>query len=395
MSAVSSQDSRIPHVLNYGMGVDSTAILLRWLNMTSEERGFDLEDLIVLTAQTGDEFIDTKHLVETYVFPLLWQHRIRFVEVAKHGPYERDGYTLLQDTREPYALHIEGDFKLSTHMHERGTVPSFSGPHLCAMKWKGFVIDRWLSDYLDGVKFGPYLGYSAEETKRAEKCGDYHPQGNEYRFPLIEWGWTRQMCLDYIWGQLGVKWLKSCCTFCPFQSRENAIARWQANPEAAAFALFTEALSLATNPRMHLFSSGSAYDLVVNSGNQTALDLFEQMLNANQWGLYRVERIYERNIGQKGKPYTRVARRVVKKNTGNREDMIAALTCKATDSEPMEQTVSCARVYSHRRVEGVFPAIEGFWVACPALVEDKVRNAKSFAQKWAAFTGAEKQLSLI
>ena len=57
-----------PHVLNYGMGVDSTAILLRWLNMADQERGFPLKNLIVLTAQTGDEFESTKDLVETHFF---------------------------------------------------------------------------------------------------------------------------------------------------------------------------------------------------------------------------------------------------------------------------------------------------------------------------------------
>ena len=51
--------------------------------------------------------------------------------------------------------------------------------------------------------------------------------------------------------------------------------------------------------------------------------------------------------------------------------------------------------YSHRRAEGVYPAIEGFWVTCPALVEDKVRNAKSFDRRWNHYTGAEKQLSLL
>ena len=175
-----------PHVLNYGMGVDSTAILLRWLNMTDQERGFPLKHLIVLTAQTGDEFESTKDLVETHIFPLLRKHCIRFVEIAKHGPSTKDGYTVLQDTRQPYELNIAGDYKLSTQMHERGTIPALSGPHLCAIKWKGNVIDAWLHDHLLGQAFGPYLGYSAEETKRAEKCEEYKPLGQGYRFPLIE-----------------------------------------------------------------------------------------------------------------------------------------------------------------------------------------------------------------
>ena len=95
---------RIPHVLNYGMGVDSTAILLRWLEMTTAERGFPLEDLIVLAAETGDEFDETRYLVETYVLPRLREHGIRFVELARAGEYERDGYVVLQDTRYPECL---------------------------------------------------------------------------------------------------------------------------------------------------------------------------------------------------------------------------------------------------------------------------------------------------
>ena len=40
---------------SYGMGVDSTAILLRWLHESSS-RDFDLGDLVVLTAMTQGDF---------------------------------------------------------------------------------------------------------------------------------------------------------------------------------------------------------------------------------------------------------------------------------------------------------------------------------------------------
>lgn len=38
--------------MSYGMGVDSTAILLRWLT-DPMSRDFDLRDLVVSTAHTG------------------------------------------------------------------------------------------------------------------------------------------------------------------------------------------------------------------------------------------------------------------------------------------------------------------------------------------------------
>jgi hypothetical protein len=40
-------------VLSLGMGVDSVGILTRFL-IEPETRGFDLSDLIVMTAMTGD-----------------------------------------------------------------------------------------------------------------------------------------------------------------------------------------------------------------------------------------------------------------------------------------------------------------------------------------------------
>jgi hypothetical protein len=46
------------------MGVESSATLTRWITDPSS-RDFELNDLIVVTAQTGHEFPDTKHCVET------------------------------------------------------------------------------------------------------------------------------------------------------------------------------------------------------------------------------------------------------------------------------------------------------------------------------------------
>src|SRR5690606_37927777 len=70
-------------VLSYGLGLDSTAVLLRWLTDPSS-RDFDLSDLVVITAMTGDEFSATGADVERYVLPELRRHRVRFVQVGRH-----------------------------------------------------------------------------------------------------------------------------------------------------------------------------------------------------------------------------------------------------------------------------------------------------------------------
>ena len=71
-------------VLSYGLGVDSTALLLRWLE-EPRSRDFDLSDLLVVTAMTGDEWPRTGALVERHILSRLREAGIRFAEVARAG----------------------------------------------------------------------------------------------------------------------------------------------------------------------------------------------------------------------------------------------------------------------------------------------------------------------
>jgi hypothetical protein len=84
-------------ILSLGMGVESTAILVRWLTEPAT-RPCPLDKLIVLTAMTGDEYADTVSDMEKYILPMLHAHGVRFVQVARHGHLEADGITVLSDT---------------------------------------------------------------------------------------------------------------------------------------------------------------------------------------------------------------------------------------------------------------------------------------------------------
>ena len=89
-------------VLSYGMGADSTALLLRWIHEPAT-RLCDLADLLVVTAMTGDEWPVTGHLVTRHLLPLLREHGIRWVQVARAGAAQADGITVLDDSRSPPA----------------------------------------------------------------------------------------------------------------------------------------------------------------------------------------------------------------------------------------------------------------------------------------------------
>lgn len=107
-------------VLSNGLGVESTCILLRWLEEPAV-RDFDLEDLIVITAMTGTEWPDTRRDFEAHVLPRLRQHGVRFVQVARSGHFEGDGITILDDSRCPDKLHADGAYKLMDELLQAGT----------------------------------------------------------------------------------------------------------------------------------------------------------------------------------------------------------------------------------------------------------------------------------
>ena len=81
-------------ILSYGMGVESSAILLRWI-MSPVTRPCSLEDLIVITSQVGDEYTDTGRDVEAHILPLMRAQGIRYVQVARHGHLEGEGITTI------------------------------------------------------------------------------------------------------------------------------------------------------------------------------------------------------------------------------------------------------------------------------------------------------------
>ncbi len=121
-------------VLSFGMGVESSSLLVYWTE-NSSRLDFDLtEDLIVVTAMTGDEYIDTKIQVEKLILPRMRAHNIRYVQVARAGHLESDGIVVLDDTREPRTVYLDGAYKLSDELRAAGTLPQYAGAHRCSLK---------------------------------------------------------------------------------------------------------------------------------------------------------------------------------------------------------------------------------------------------------------------
>jgi hypothetical protein len=404
-------------VLSFGMGVESSALLLRWLEEPGS-RDFDLErDLIVITSQTGGEYPDSKKLCEEYLLPRMRRRRVRYVQVARAGHLEADGIKVLSDTRQPFEIYLQGAYTLQEELSAAGTVPQFSGERRCSLKFKAWVIETWLAQELCGQPYRHALGYNADEQSRIAKsdrafadreatpvrvafgfnCDEesriaraakYDTELRRGWYPLAAWGWSREQCLQYLKEMTGANWRKSACVYCPFNAlKEDGLARMRQFPEQVAVALMLEHQSLALNPRGMLYRDRTLHSIIADDHHTEALRHFQQRLEAAEYSLYRVRRIY-RAPGQ-------ADRAVEKRLTGKRAEM----------NEAFEEASSLLNVrvehnirygYARERELDHYPTVEEFFVVAPAAIESKTRYGFDwFEAKWREVLGETGQESLF
>ncbi|MFI9553651.1 hypothetical protein [Nonomuraea endophytica] len=385
-------------VLSYGLGVDSTAILLRWLTDPAS-RWFDLRDLVVVTAQTGDEWVETAYLVEQHIYPLLARHGVRTVQVARAGPRQKDGIVVLDDTTHPILClsSAPGAYRLSEELLSVATVPQSGGIRKCSLKFKGWPLDEFIAGLVGADEYVHVIGYEANEVKRMLKD---MPLGLPTRipsYPLIEWGWTRADCERYVLDRLGVKWPKSACVQCPYafslaEGRERTIPRYLANPYEALLGLTMEHLAVAVNPRQGLLAGQQLYDLIVsNPDSGPLLELFERHLDRLPWAIYDVRR------AMAAKPGDAMARGQTHRSLellveGTRADVLAHLARAAyLLGREVETDGRHHRVWLRTR-NLYYPCVEHILTAAPALANDK--SYRSFEKAWLAGLNGPAQLAL-
>lgn len=175
-----------PVVANLGMGVDSSAIVTRWL-LEPQSRGFDLDQLTILIASVGEEYQRTKDAMEQCLFPLIARHRVRTVQVARAGQSVKEGYVVLDDTRTPTRLVTEVPVTLGGRMLDVGTVPQVSSTLRACSDWiKHLPLDSWLADHVGHAPFVHCIGYSAEEVRRAQRDLDGNKGHRRPDFPSCD-----------------------------------------------------------------------------------------------------------------------------------------------------------------------------------------------------------------
>ncbi|MBF6333155.1 hypothetical protein [Nocardia transvalensis] len=374
-----SHDAVVPICWSYGMGAESTAGVVRSLL----EPGFgppelleDFSNLIVMTAQTGDEWASTCELVTRFVLPILTDHHVRMVEVARAGPAVEDGIVVLQDTREPVRLHPDPDkdgfFSLSRENRRNGVMPQLGGTRKCSIKAKGWPLDNWRARELGSDPYLHAVGYNIEEGGRILTDSAVQFGGRRRPFyPIHESGWTRQQCRQYLYDLFGVWWPKSLCRQCCFVSRDEwpeQLARFNAAPAEGVHHLIDEYMAVALNRHAGLFGrAGTLAARLERDAAVEVLQLAEQELATIEWALYRVRRCYLAPA--------QAWRSVEIAHRGDRdtERQLLHRLARGLGREPVTEA-GHTRLWLAHRTSDRYPHVESFYVAAPAEVRPKQRT---------------------
>lgn len=228
-----------PLVVNFGAGVDSTAILVGLVRLHRLGYSAARPDL-VLFADTGNELAETYEHVETFSAWLVAQGFPAVTRVSRPDNIR---------TKANYATIVENCLANETLPSEAFNLGS------CSMKWKHEPMDAFLRGrkrpyqrgWLDAngydVKPTKLIGYDATESasgKRSKWAKVSETDEAFFAYPLVVWGWSRLDCMEAIRAEGLEVPHKSACALCPNQKPAELAAMRTDNPSLLFRALVVE-----------------------------------------------------------------------------------------------------------------------------------------------------------
>nr|WP_107905362.1 hypothetical protein [Streptomyces chartreusis] len=383
-------------VINWGLGADSTAYLAEILTDPAAY-GIDLERTVVLHMATGSEWPETRLLVEEFMLPLLREHSVRLVQLARNGHLRQDGFTVLDDSRHPEQLFARGPWTLWDDLESVGTVPQQAGTRKCSLWAKGDVGDWWLKQAFGGRPFRQIMGFNADEAGRSfkDETSSKLP-GRTGEYPLIDWGWGRQQVEDSLVKRFGVHWPKSYCTFCCFPismgSLPAHLERMRTHPGIAGEVLRLEYTAMSLNPNAKLYGRKTLLEMFdpTQPRDRACLEAFERELDM-PWALYHVRRLFLLSDSGQRRPVMRSTERV---DLGRPQQLARRLiSVSERHGADFEHDPVYGRARSWVRRRGSqWPMAEELFVTAPARVINKQDG--SFDEEWAALLRGASQLPL-
>lgn len=199
------RSERAPLIVSYGMGVDSTAMLVGMA-----ERGIRPD--MILFADVGGEKPETYDYGREIMAP--WLESVGFPKFAtvRYEPQRFKNWP-------PYGT-------LEENCLTNSTVPSiaFRRNKSCSAKWKIQPQDKWTEAWTpaqeawaSGMQVAKAIGYDAgpADIRRRLDASKLEDPLYSYNYPLIQWGWDREKCKQVIAAAGLPVPAKSACFFCP------------------------------------------------------------------------------------------------------------------------------------------------------------------------------------
>ena len=243
----------------FGGGTNSTAMLCGF-----RERGIKPD--LILFADTGGELPETyEHVMEMDTQCRIWWG-IGIETVAKLYQGQFEG--------------LEGECVRGRKL------PALAyGRKACSMKYKTQPQTQRLKIFMDeaGAKEAVRaIGYDAGENHRANDIeGEDLKKGRYVRnwFPLLEWQWRRQECVEAIKRDGLTQPGKSACFFCPAMKRGEILRLKQTRPDFFARALEMERNAILKSPGRGLGGQSLRWENV--DANDTAQGKLWDYLDEN------------------------------------------------------------------------------------------------------------------
>ena len=210
---------RAPVVISYGGGTNSTAMLI---GLVERQEPVDL----VLFADTGGERPGTYAYVKLFS---QWLVERGYPEIQTVWYVNRKGERV---TLEQRSLETE-------------RLPSLAyGFKKCSMRYKRDPQNKFVNNWQPakdcwarGEKVIKYLGFDADGPQRARDMDD---SKYRYLYPLVEWNWGREECVETIEAAGLPQPGKSSCFFCPAMKSHEILQLKSCHPELLERALAIE-----------------------------------------------------------------------------------------------------------------------------------------------------------
>lgn len=182
-------------VVSYGGGINSTALLINL-----QKQGI-IPDAI-LFADTGGEKEGTYHFIK-YFNSWLISNGMPEIETVKYKTKHGIEITLEQDVL------------------NNQTLPAIAfGWKTCSQKFKILPQEKYLKEYYPDENIVHLIGFDISEYRRVRE----NPlDGHVNIFPLIEWGWDRNRCIEEITSVGLCLPGKSSCFFCPSSKKREIL----------------------------------------------------------------------------------------------------------------------------------------------------------------------------